>query len=449
MAPTTLIIGAGIFGTSTAYHLSLTSPPSTIILLDRAPYPPPPASSLHKDAPGASSDINKIVRADYSTRFYMDLAVKAIEAWSSWEILKPYYHRTGWVMLDEKESDLSEKIRRNFRAREREGLGRDESRDMSFEAVRQAWGGLLEKMDSEGFGNAYWNPGAGWADADKAVAAMMREAVGRGVRYVRGEATALILRPEGGGVGGVRLGNGRVVKADRVLLATGAWTSALLSKTEDELGIGEADRVEQQAKAAGVCVAHYKLNDEEKKRFDQLPVVVYGENGEVLPPPRSALLKFTNASTFTNTHTTPSNHHISIPPSSQTHVPNRLKRETISIIQRITPSLLAPNKQQPDYWRLCWDSITPTQDQLITRHPDEKLGNLYLAVGGSFHSWKFLPVMGEFVVNVLEGRGNGREMNEHWAWKKEGWGSSGGGRGAHEKVVPTRELRDLEERGRL
>ena len=57
--------------------------------------------------------------------------------------------------------------------------------------------------------------------------------------------------------------------------------------------------------------------------------------------------------------------------------------------------------------------------------------------------------MGEFVVNVLEGRGNGREMNEHWAWKKEGWGSSGGGRGAHEKVVPTRELRDLEERGRL
>ena len=213
----------------------------------------------------------------------MDLAVKAIEAWSSWEILKPYYHRTGWVMLDEKESDLSEKIRRNFRAREREGLGRDESRDMSFEAVRQAWGGLLEKMDSEGFGNAYWNPGAGWADADKAVAAMMREAVGRGVRYVRGEATALILRPEGGGVGGVRLGNGRVVKADRVLLATGAWTSALLSKTEDELGIGEADRVEQQAKAAGVCVAHYKLNDEEKKRFDQLPVVVYGENGALIP----------------------------------------------------------------------------------------------------------------------------------------------------------------------
>lgn len=112
------------------------------------------------------------------------------------------------------------------------------------------------------------------------------------------------------------------------------------------------------------------------------------------------------------------------------------------------PSILSDNRAV-DYWRLCWDSITPTQDQLITQHPDARLANLYLAVGGSFHSWKFLPIIGEFVVNVLEGRGNGREMDERWGWKKERWGGAKGKGGAHEKVVPTRELADLEEKERL
>src|SRR6266498_2433131 len=73
-----LIVGAGIFGTSTAYHLSQSSPnPSTITVLDRFHYPPLEA---------ASTDINKIVRSDYSSPFYMSLAYEAMDAWSSWPL---------------------------------------------------------------------------------------------------------------------------------------------------------------------------------------------------------------------------------------------------------------------------------------------------------------------------------------------------------------------------
>lgn len=80
----------------------------------------------------------------------------------------------------------------------------------------------------------------------------------------------------------------------------------------------------------------------------------------------------------------------------------------------------------------------------MTRHPDPRLGNLYLAIGGSFHSWKFLPIIGKYVVNVLNGVSNGEEKDQNWMWKSEGWDE--GRRGAYKKVIPRRELKDLEVR---
>src|SRR5450432_1011939 len=95
-----LIVGAGAFGTSTAFHLAINNQdPTAVTVLDRAPVPSPRA---------ASTDINKIVRADYTSAFYMDLAYDALGAWETWSLLKPYFHRTGWVMLDEKTGDLAE-----------------------------------------------------------------------------------------------------------------------------------------------------------------------------------------------------------------------------------------------------------------------------------------------------------------------------------------------------
>jgi sarcosine oxidase / L-pipecolate oxidase len=266
-----LILGSGIFGTSTAYHLSQSHPsPSSITVLDRAPFPSPTA---------ASTDINKIVRADYSSLFYMNLAFEAMDAWASWPIFKDsdVYHRSGWIMLDEKSSDLAERIRKNFRE-----SGRDDGstlRDVGFDEVREGWGGVFKDADLEGFARAYVNGSAGWADASRAVEVMMQAAVERGVRYAVGEAERLVL--EDNKVKGVRTIDGTVYKADKVLLCTGAWTSLFLSATEDELGMGE-ERVERQVSAAGVCLAHYKLTEEEYKYYEKMPVLIYGRSGKFI-----------------------------------------------------------------------------------------------------------------------------------------------------------------------
>ncbi|KAI9817432.1 MAG: hypothetical protein M1827_001042 [Pycnora praestabilis] len=433
-----LIVGAGIFGISTAYHLSLTHPhPQSITILDRGPYP---------SSPAASTDINKIIRADYSSAFYMSLAYEAIDAWSTWPVFKKHrindndenqYHRTGWVMLDEEGSDLAERIRKNFRQSGRE----DPTESLDLEEVRRRWAGLLNETDLKGFRDGYWNPLAGWAEAADADAALMEEAIQNGVKYTVGEAERVVIGKHG--VMGVRTRDRKVYTADKVVLATGAWTSQIMSVMEDELGMEQEDRIERQVTAAGVCVAHYKLEDEEMERLGQMPVVVYGENGEVLPPTKERLLKFTNANTFTNTITTPSGHRISVPPDrDQRLVSENLKQETLRIIiKRVMPQFA---DRHVDFWRLCWDSITPSQNQLLTQHPHPSLRDLYLAIGGSFHSYKFLPIIGKYMARVLDGKSNGVEKDRAWAWKSVGWPE--GERGAHEKVIPQRDLKDVEGR---
>jgi sarcosine oxidase/L-pipecolate oxidase len=119
-----LIVGAGIFGVSTAYHLTHptlhsaaqgpSSPTPKVTLLDRSP--------LGAGA-GASEDINKIIRADYSQKFYMELGYEAIDAWKSLSepggILEGLYHQTGWVVLDDEQSDQCARIRQLYGERGR------------------------------------------------------------------------------------------------------------------------------------------------------------------------------------------------------------------------------------------------------------------------------------------------------------------------------------------
>ncbi|RAH86165.1 FAD/NAD(P)-binding domain-containing protein [Aspergillus japonicus CBS 114.51] len=421
-----LIVGAGIFGVSTAYHLSRQSPQPRVLLLDRSPAPPSPA---------ASTDINKIIRADYSNPLYMTLGFEALDAWNSLPSFRAagVHHPSGWICMDEKDSDTAIRVRQNFHR-----AGRDDCVvDMTEAEVRESWGGLLRQTDCSPFGSYYFNPSAGWADAGKALQILTQEAVQRGVRFEIGEARC-IMRDDTGALG-VKTADGTVYTAEKIVLATSAWTSQLMSSIEDELDLPEADRVERQITAAGVCVSHFRLSAAEHERYAQLPVFVYGGQGEVIPPTADGILKFTTASSFTNTIRTASGHDISVPVSDQLTVPERLQEAHLKEIRPRLPELLDQGRRQPEWYRLCWDAISPSQHPLITRHPDPRLANLYLAVGGSFHSYKFLPTIGQYVVNVLQGVSNGPEKDEAWAWKT----IQPSEKGVHEKLIPTTEYRDL------
>jgi hypothetical protein len=52
--------------------------------------------------------------------------------------------------------------------------------------------------------------------------------------------------------------------------------------------------------------------------------------------------------------------------------------------------------------KLCWFTNTASSDFLIDRHPT--ISNLAVATGGSAHGWKFLCVLGDKVVDMLENK---------------------------------------------
>ena len=374
--PTILIIGAGTFGTSTAYRLSKSyKDPSKVTIIDRAPSPPKPAASI---------DVSRIIRTDYPNHFYSNLAYEAWHAWF-WSLeLQSYFHMTGWVAIDEEGSKLSERVRRVLSER-----SYDHTEDVPLETPAERWK-TLKGTQTEGFKDAYFNNEAGWCNAAAATANFMEAAVKRGIRRVTAEVTELMY--EDGRVTGVRTSDGQHLTAEKIVLASGAWTSTLLSPIEDILEIPENDRIERQVTAVGQVSAYYTVSEDEAKHLTgaKTPVVVLGNQGEAVPPSKeNRTIKYTNYHNFTNTVTTSSGAKITAPPGTdgnQLDVPEELKRETEALAAKLMPEYSRDRKA--DHWRICWDAYTPTQDWLVCKHPHDKLSNLYIATGGSFHGYK-------------------------------------------------------------
>lgn len=66
--------------------------------------------------------------------------------------------------------------------------------------------------------------------------------------------------------------------------------------------------------------------------------------------------------------------------------------------------------------RICWYCDTPDGDFLVDWHPKHK--GLFLATGGSGHGFKFFPVIGERILDALEGKLD-PELRQAWSWRKE------------------------------
>ncbi|KAG8525942.1 uncharacterized protein KY384_000704 [Bacidia gigantensis] len=93
--------------------------------------------------------------------------------------------------------------------------------------------------------------------------------------------------------------------------------------------------------------------------------------------------------------------------------------------------------------RICWYADTPTGDFLVDFHPATQK-SLMVAGGGSGHGFKFLPVLGEKVVQRIEGR-LGDRLGERWRWREGVVGGDGGwkgdgSRGGKEGMVLSEEM---------
>lgn len=403
-----LIIGSGVFGLSTAHSLATNPTYSqiTITVIDRHPFPSPDGSSI---------DSSRIIRSDYSSPLYAEFACKAQKAWEETELGKDgRYSRSGLLLTCEREKDGAEYVTKSF-TNVREIFGEENMVECTNSEEVKTLAGTGGGSGSYG----YLNKASGWADAEAAMVYLRRkvEALGR-VNFRVGTVTSLAYSEDLSTVTGANLSSGEVLKADLTILAAGAWTPTLLD-------------LSGRAEATGQVIAYLRLSDEEQKRLENIPVMLSFTSGMFIIPPRNNVLKIArHAYGYLNP--------VSIPhpnPKVRHSDPSAMAEVSIPMTSHNTPGLWIPKEGEKacrqciremvpwlsdrpfESTRICWYTDTPGGDFLVDYHPEYK--GLFLVTGGSGHAFKFLPVIGEEVVGVLEGKVEKGTIRELWRWREK------------------------------
>ncbi len=418
----------------------------------------------------ASIDSSRIIRPDYANPAYSNLAAEAQEAWRSRYTREGVYHESGLaVVAGSKGSEYVEAACRNVQDQPRKTEDRleepthverlDTPQDIrAILCLPPNHSPRLGQPESEHLGRTgYINRSSGWANAEGAMRIEMRR-----ILEHRQDPARLTLRrakvdrfifsradnKSKPSVTGVYLTDSSCLKADLIILATGAWTPSLLDLT---------GRVQSTAQ----CLAYLPLTTSEADSLSAMPVLLNLSTGcFVIPPalntasPSASPILRSSTATYEEEEDAYYTHHLKVAGHCHGYLsPRPITVATPSSKIRLCPSLPSSSPVPPPALeglreflcsifpsssplssrlfsssRLCHYTDTPTGDFLITYHPEYE--NLFLCTGGSGHGFKFLPVLGREVLKILERRGG--EWQRLWGWKDQhvgewkGDGSRGG-----------------------
>lgn len=220
-----LILRAGIFGVSTAYHLIKQYPNATVTLVDRD------AFDADKRV-AASWDWNKVIRADYDDNTYCRLALEAQDVFKSDPLWKPFFHESGvyWICR----TDHAHEVINNYAS-----LGRTaDIVAVPVEEARQMFDGLFKDADyTGGVREVLVNKSTGWTDAGECLHAVTREAIRLGVKFVTAEVMTLRFDDNARCLGTSSTAGD--ISASHTVLCTGAFTPKLLELSAVSSGLAD------------------------------------------------------------------------------------------------------------------------------------------------------------------------------------------------------------------
>lgn len=437
-----LIVGTGVFGLSTLSALLARPQYASTTFIVLAP------ASQHTHT--ASVDSTRIVRSDYTDAAYYALAAEAQQHWrqAPWN---EHYREPGLLLSYSQDSSEQagksgeDYVRGTLRTVSASVAANIEVFSSQFALMRAmavpspalaAAHGSSAGAPVRGSGvGGYINRRSGWADAGGALNALRRRLEregGRRVKWIDGEATRLLTNSAGATDGtskqrvlGVETAAGERVLASLTILATGAWTPTLL----DLRGV---------ASCTAQCMAYVSLSDAEAAKLARIPVCFNLSKGIFFFPPtkRAAATTRTtgkqhrwdmkvarHAYGYSNPQPTPFGVQ-SLPSAFGTPIPDKDRTELLSFLSETLPFLgivssVARGKREVTT-RLCHYLDTEDGDWLVTHHPQFENDSLFIATGGSGHGYKFLPVLGERIVDVLEQRDTDetRVWTGRWAWRE-------------------------------
>ncbi len=370
--PRTLVLGAGCFGLAAA--LELCARGHAVTVLEAGPIPAPRA---------ASSDVSKLVRADYGAdRWYAERALDAMAAWRSWNARfdRPLYHETGLLVL-------------------RRGSLAPESFEAHSAATLSRLGCPLEPLEPHVLTrrhpawrpaepcHGYRNPWGGWVESGEVIRAWAAAAARAGAS-LRPHTEVVAIEPPAN----VRTRDGSRLSADYVVVALGAHTARLLPALADQL------------RPIAQPVVHLRPSEPHTLRpphflpwaFDIARTGWYG-----FPATAAGVVKI--------------GHHGAgspVDPAAydDTALPAGHLERLRAFLEQVLPELAdAPVAAT----RICLYCDTPEGDFRIAALAHAP--RVTVAAGGSGHAFKFAPLVGAWIADALEGQAN--PALERFRWR--------------------------------
>jgi sarcosine oxidase/L-pipecolate oxidase len=411
-----LIVGSGVFGLSTAYSLAQRPELSNvnITVLDRVAFPAQDAASI---------DSSRIVRPDYPDAAYTQLAAEAQRLWRGEFGANGRYTESGLaIILDEADFEEGQKFVRESLNNVKEKLGlkvgpRSEGGQVTVLEDEKAIKEVVKNMSGDIGKYGYINWTSGWAHAENAMTYLRKlvESTGR-VEFKKAEIASLLFEADNK-VKGVRLANGDKMTADLTVLATGAWTPQFI----DLRGV---------ASATGQILTYIDLTQEEQDRLGDNPSILHKGSCMFIIPPRNRVLKvarhgygYANLVTIPNPEPSAADRTIEVSlPRTKMDDPNlSIPPEGMKVCRDFLALCIPELADRPfTHTRICWYTDTPNSDFVIDYHPKYK--GLFVATGGSGHAYKFLPVIGDRIMDVLLEQDRdelGKELRRKWRWPEK------------------------------
>ncbi|CAG88679.1 DEHA2F00374p [Debaryomyces hansenii CBS767] len=426
-----ILVGAGVFGLSNALHLAK-SGYKNVTVFDRLDFGANHYTLL-EGADTASADINKIFRAQYAEKkHYQELAFRAFEIWQEWDRkiqllpeseVKEFtglrlLDLCGMLRLDDQVGWEELASRDNFA---REGLGPlrfdiNDKNDLK-RAKAQGYGpkvqfalDLQSKIpDLEGVFDS--TSGMLYASRCLQYAAYLCKSMG--VRFIMGGDKGTFkeyVMISNKIVGGIVTRDGKKHEAELVVINCGPWSTSLVPELD---GINEG---------TGGNILICKIPDSRKDlkvkySSKNFPIIGWksGHSREhdylagmfIFPviEPEGILKIIVRQTKYTNPEKLANGRVVSIPKTSNSNppfeaLPRHIVYQVREWLQTFFPDLIDLKWES----RILWYTDTINNDYIYDYVPNKK--GLFVACGGSGHAFKMLPVLGQFLVDKIEGREN-------------------------------------------
>ncbi|KAH8130543.1 sarcosine oxidase / L-pipecolate oxidase [Trichoderma asperellum] len=442
-----IIVGAGIFGLSTSLHLAQRGY-TNITVFDKQPYHKT-LYSYDAGCDSASSDINKIIRSAYGSQTeYQDLSTEALSAWAAWNeelksstkddaLLPPgmtssdiFFIQNGHLTCSDADT-LPEFERATVENMELAGhhgtqLINNEQRDIKL-ASQQGLASALQPFDKHVLG--VLDTTGGFVLADKACRFALHKAKRLGVRFIlgpeSGRLTSFIHRSSASPstkstINGIVTADGKSHSAALTILCCGGWTPSLLPSLDSLC----------ETTAGSVFMLHIPESSPLRKRFHRsrfpswsFNMRGHGADGGLygFPVDQNGVLKIGYRGTkYTNPQVQSDGRERSVPVTrwtsndAITQVPQQAHQAVTKFLQEYLPELGNAGIYIAET-RLCWYTDSFDNHYVIDRVPRHE--GLMCATGGSGHAFKFLPSIGSWVVDVMEGVGLDRPAIKAWRWR--------------------------------